>query len=390
MGDFLSTKSINKYLLFYVFINLLFVFKYSHRISLNIAVTTTILYTILIILFFNFLVWNQNKINRFKNFNIFFIVISLLAIAFYIFLNIYVDGKSLNVDRWSAMSVGIKNLLNGNYPYTAIDHLGGRTSNFPGLFFLGLPFYLLGNVGFLQVFVFVLLSWYVYKFIPTNFQRILIISLFILSPAYLWEIYAKSDLMSNLILLFIFIDYWSKKHRDNLFNQPLIAGIIIGVLTMTRGVVVLVLLIYFFKAFFIKITKQKMLFLFTIIATILLLILPIYITMPAWDIVKEKNPLALQTSLLPSYLYLIFILSAILLSYIINKKRIIWWAFLIIFIPVLTSFVLFIYEFGFERSLLQSRFDISYFNMSLTFIIFWLATYISTNATTPNIHKKLA
>ncbi|MDP5043442.1 MAG: hypothetical protein NWQ06_00515, partial [Leeuwenhoekiella sp.] len=59
-----------------------------------------------------------------------------------IYINLKVNGYALHIDRWSAMTEGIAALLNGNYPYSALDHLGGRTSNLPTLFLIGLPFYL--------------------------------------------------------------------------------------------------------------------------------------------------------------------------------------------------------------------------------------------------------
>jgi hypothetical protein len=74
-----------------------------------------------------------------------FWIITALFFIFTIYININVDGQLLHVDRWSAMHAGIEALLNGKYPYTAIDHLGGRTSNLPALLFLGIPFYLLGE-----------------------------------------------------------------------------------------------------------------------------------------------------------------------------------------------------------------------------------------------------
>jgi len=376
MKNIFSIRLINKSLLLYLFINVLFIFKYASRIATSIAIAAIIFYILLIVLLVNLLMNNQIRINKLK---IPYIIYTGGVALVYLLLNIYVDGNSLNVDRWSAMSVGIEALLHGDYPYTAIDHLGGRTSNFPGLFLLGLPSYLLGNIGFLQVFVFILLIWYVYKFFPTNFQRILIVLLFVFSPAYLWEIYTKSDLMSNFILLLIFIDLLRRRNQSELFSTPLITGLVIGILTMTRGVVVLPLIILFFQPFFQKIDKQRIYFLIAIITAIVLLILPIYLTLPAWEIVKEKNPLVLQTSFLPFYFNFIFIIVSILLSYIINKNRIIWWSFVIIFIPVLISAFLLVNRFGIEKALLQSKFDISYFNMSLPFIIFWLGTKFSTN-----------
>jgi hypothetical protein len=128
------------------------------------------------------------------------LVVSIALIIF--FITFTTDGNTLKVDRWSAMDVAIRALLNGEYPYTAVDHLKGRTSNFPGLLILGIPFYLLGNVGSLQVFSFLLLSFVLYQ--ATNIkQAIFYILLLILSPAFWWEIFAISDLMSNIFSVFV-------------------------------------------------------------------------------------------------------------------------------------------------------------------------------------------
>ena len=134
----------------YISINGLFVLKYLKRIpSINEWVVFFI-YLLFWVIFFK----NYYSITRYLNRKLLFYGAVLLFFSFTLLINSYVDGNTLNIDRWSAMEVGIEALLNNEYPYSAIDHLGGRTSNLPTLLFLGIPFYLIGDVGYLQSFTF--------------------------------------------------------------------------------------------------------------------------------------------------------------------------------------------------------------------------------------------
>ncbi|MDP5045194.1 MAG: hypothetical protein NWQ06_09475, partial [Leeuwenhoekiella sp.] len=105
---------------------------------------------------------------------------------------------------------GIAALLNGNYPYSALDHLGGKTSNLPTLFLIGLPFYLLGDVGLLQSFTFLVFAGIIDKLIKSPAIRIVSLLLLMSSLWYLYEIVVKSDLVSNTILVIASLVYLFK------------------------------------------------------------------------------------------------------------------------------------------------------------------------------------
>ena len=186
---------------FYLLINLVFLFKYATQQEL---VPVAIIYFLffLFILFVG-LILNINSGGIIdKNSSYFIITIIFFIIT--IIINNLVDGYSLDVDRWSALHESIKSLLNGQYPYTAVDHLGGRSSHLPALIFISIPFYYLGDVGYLQSFSFLLISLSMFITFEAR-ERIASLLLILGSPCYLWEIYTKSDLMSNTIIILFFV-----------------------------------------------------------------------------------------------------------------------------------------------------------------------------------------
>ena len=189
-------------LILYFGINNLFLYKYGIRQNAINIYALLILFNVLSV----FIIFFLKKIEINESFlKIAFWCIVISFFCFTIVLNIKVGGSNLNVDRWSAMSVSIKALLENNYPYTELDHLNQGSSNLPSLFIIGLPFYLLGNIGFIQSFSFLFYTFLIYKTIKSPKARLAGILLLITSIFYLWEIYVKSDLMSNFIFILGFI-----------------------------------------------------------------------------------------------------------------------------------------------------------------------------------------
>ncbi len=190
--------------------------------------TLLLVFIFIYVLFFIFVLYGVKKfklkIDAFQYFSHAYISLVLIFSIGFLFFLTYTNPNDLNVDRWSAMNEGIKSIINLQYPYSAIDHLGGRTSNFPGLFILGFPFYLLHNVGYLQVFAFLLLAYTIYTFFQTNTSRLLTLILFVSSPAFFWEVTVRSDLMTNFILILIFMVLWYKRYKNKLFIQPFKLG----------------------------------------------------------------------------------------------------------------------------------------------------------------------
>ena len=231
----MKIKAIAPYFI-YLLINSIFIIKYTSRLNFFNEFLFALIYLVIIIL----IIYSYIKINIYwYYYKYIFFIMGVTLFVFTIYLNININGNNLNVDRWSAMEVGIKALLNGQYPYSAIDHLRGRTSNLPSLIFIGIPFYLMGNIGYLQSFAFLIFSLIMYIAFNNYRDRLFCMLLLTLSPSYLWEVYVKSDLMSNFIfILFFLIVVQNKIIKDKKIN-PIILPFISTALVLTRLTVII-------------------------------------------------------------------------------------------------------------------------------------------------------
>ena len=173
----------------YLFINALFVIKYGGQFSFYLL----LFYLLFIFAVTSFYFKIDLKTSVYKY--LFWIGLGLFF-TFSIGVNYYVDGKSLNVDRWDAMEVGIKAIFNNEYPYNIEDYLGRESSNLPFLVVLGMPLYaIFGSVGFMQSFSFVipliiLLLKTFYKFSVK--EKIRFISVFVLVASFLLYLFFRN------------------------------------------------------------------------------------------------------------------------------------------------------------------------------------------------------
>ena len=357
----------------FLFINLLFIYKYGFRQNFISVYLVLIIYT-LISSFFLFKDIFKIKFIQNLNIKLCFKTFVFLVVTIIFLVTFYTDGNSLKVDRWSAMDVAIRALLNGEYPYTAIDHLNGRTSNFPGLLVLGIPFYLLGNVGYLQIFAFLLLSYTLFKFTTVQ-HAIKYLLLLIVSPAFWWEIFAISDLMSNMIICFCFVLIWQSKFKDDLFSKPYLLGFSTAFLVLTRGIVAIPLTLLFFKPFCKADNKAKLKTIIVFLATFVGLIAIVTINCPSIEILKNYNPLVLQTSYLPSYIHVLAVILPFYCSFKIQNFNTSLFRFSIVLIlfPTIVAFYMVCITHGFNASIIQNKYDISYLSIVLPFLIFEIA-----------------
>lgn len=367
-----NTKTYTCKILLYLLINLLFLYKYGlrqHIINVYLLMTIYVLSLSLFGWFF------LNTKIQFRNFKTIFIF-SILIIGVLMFgINNLIDGHLLNNDRWSAMDVAIKALYNGEYPYTAVDHLNGRTSNFPSLLLIGTPFYLLGDVGYLQICTFFIFAATCYYIAKTQKQILIPILFLLLSPCYWYEIAAKSDLMSNIIIVLCFIILWQKKIKKNIFELPKTLGFSTAFLLLTRGIVAIPLILFLFKDFFKTAVKTKIIYITSFIITISMLIFMVIMNAPSLYILKNYNPLILQTQYLASYLHFIILILPFYFSFKINEfKDLYKYSIILISIPVLISFIIIFHNFGFNEIIQNSPFDLSYFGMILPILAISIMT----------------
>jgi len=365
---------------YYLLVNILFVYKYGLRQNIIPvgAVIAAYLPCVCAVLFFNF--------RKMKHLKAIYLTLIALITPLLIFVVCHVDKYALVVDRWSAMEVGVRAWLGGEYPYTAVDHLNGRTSNFPGLLLIGLPFYLLGNVGFLQVFSFAALAFCLYKCLKID-KALKFIVLLLLSPAFWWEITVLSDLMSNFTLVLVFILLIDKYLSENKFKYPIALGIVLAVLILTRGIVFIPIALYFAKDFYRLPWTGKWKTGITFTAVALLLTVSVLWNCPDWETLKHYNPFLLQTSQIPSFVYVMVILLPLLLTFRIKNVRfnLSCYTVVLVAIPVLYVLVSKIIAFGFQNTVVGSVMDISYLSMLFPFLLIPLSNCWSVTDATASV-----
>ncbi|SFB84263.1 hypothetical protein SAMN05421780_101724 [Flexibacter flexilis DSM 6793] len=369
---------LNRYILLFIFtiINSFFIVKYGSRQHYLSEYILGVAYSIGVLLTIFFFTKQKIKENYSR---ILFFGLTVLVLTSTVLINKLVDANSLNVDRCSAMSVGVEALLNGQYPYSAIDHLGGRTSNLPTLLFIGIPFYLLGDVGYLQTFGFGLMACLIFYFFNNYPQRLLALLLLISSPAYWWEIYAKSDLMSNFIILLAFIFVAQKYIFANKETKIIPIAVASSALVLTRLTSIIPLSLLLCAWFFGQSIKQKSIFIFSGIITLFVLLYLCFMHVPNLDYLQKYNPFELQNRQMPTALNIAFVLLPFIYSfYIKNTTQLQIASTYFLLLPILISFVMSVFKNGIYPCIVESYFDISYFNMVLPFIIVNLAQSYET------------
>lgn len=355
-------------LVIFLFINSLYVLKYGARI--------TGYYWILVpayILFVVLTMWTLNHFSKkitkapiifFCGLCLFFLVVFLLVLG-------RIDPLTIQVDRWSALTSFNNALLSGDYPYAARTHLDHTISSFPCLFLLAMPFQLLGDVGYLQLFGFIFFGFLAYKCYTDLNNRT--ISLFLLgtSPIFLSEVAIRSELFSNMIIvLLLFYGCEIFKQKKNYQNMSL-CGIAAGLVLSTRGIVLIPFIIYFAGYFKKNELLYATIFALSSIVTFGLTLLPFFL----WNTVAfmENNPFILQMSYIPEVLLAVIIIVSLITGLRTRGfDHFLLSAGYIIFAIVLIVFLLAVARFGWGLAIYQSYFDISYFEFSVPFLLLGL------------------
>lgn len=374
-------KNINKSILIqiflYLFVNVLFVLKYTQRTSIQ-PLIPPVLYVLFIIgLCLCFLTLSNKKNKLFKY--ITFTAISLTVI-FITFILIKIDPLSVRVDRWSAVTYFLDSLLKGEYPYAASTHVSSTNypSPFPIWYLVNFPFYILGDTGIGLIFFFLLIVFIFHKFSKSYKITFLFLLFLILSPAYWWEVSVRSDSLSNAFLVFgIIIFYeWKKLSIDKNF---LLTIIICGLTASTRLSAIVPLALYFFPSFLKINTKMKVVFIVSTISLFVLTFLPFVL----WDmnnwIFFKRNPFMSQTGVgNPVSLVIVIILGIYISFKWRNLNQFFYVTAIFIFIFIMISQLSLIIVNGVNESVFtDSLYDISYLNLFLPYCIAYISNNIS-------------
>jgi hypothetical protein len=188
----------------------------------------------LVFALFSFAVY---RLRLFRNFHplllaSLFLLVLIGMVVCVLVLSPLLEGR---IDRDSALITWWDSLLRGTYPYLAKTDLGNPISVLPFMPLLAFPFYLAGNIGYLEVLGFAclfLLLWMTYRKNPQS----AVLSLAILSTApLLWlETLGRSDLMANMALLLLLLVWVEKMNGHFGGGKTPALGVLIGCAGATR------------------------------------------------------------------------------------------------------------------------------------------------------------
>ena len=109
-------------------------------------------------------------------------------------------------DRDEHLTLGVTELLRGHYPYYPVGPLGGFISQMPGALILAIPFVLLGNGGYQNLFWLVLFAATLSVFWRDFRSAVLLVALILsCAPAVLREYLAGGDVLANGLYVLLFV-----------------------------------------------------------------------------------------------------------------------------------------------------------------------------------------
>ncbi|MFA6597501.1 MAG: hypothetical protein WCS69_07250 [Ignavibacteriaceae bacterium] len=351
---------------FLFLIGALFFLKYSSRYS-DIFILFPVLYLTVGVLFLFFIdKKTPSRKNVFSNTHLLFLV-GIVAVTAVLLAFV---PQSTRVGRFPAMLEWLSNFQHGIFPY------GTKTnpSGFPFLFFLASPFYLLGDVGYLEVFGLFLFLLFILKYSTTTKELSIKILFLLLLPTTFYELAVRSELLANTVLVISLFFLAEQRLKDDKRNISFIVlALLFGVFLSTR-LIAFLWLAMFLLFFFRNNLKNGAIFCSIAFSVFLLSLLPFYL----WnaEIFFTHGPFAVQTIYLPKWIYFIFPLLVLYVGWMIaDFQELLFTSGVLTFLLVSISFMMTISDVGIYEALFKSRFDISYYVLSVPFFVLALKEY---------------
>ena len=307
------------------------------------------------------------------------LIFSGLAVYTALVLMVYLrmDPLQLRVDRWSSLDNVWRAMFQGRYPYGVASHLGHPISGFPCMFLLALPFYLLGDVGWMQfaaLFAFALLL--LVKFRETG-RPVFLLLLLLGLPVFEYEVFVRSDLFANAVVAAWLIHLGLPPGRSS-GSKVYFWAVAWGLMLSTRGIVLIPLIFTALHLLRNRDLKTHFAFGLVLSAVFLATFLPFYLWNP--QLFWSHNPYDVQSGYIPRPGLAMVILISCLLGFVSRRNpRLFLFPGVLIYATVLGCWVFKSMKFGWAQALWGSEFDISYFSLSIPFLLIALGESLPGN-----------
>lgn len=175
----------------------------------------------------------------------FLILIAVFIVVYPIANSGVVGGGS---DRDEALNISVRKLLRGQYPYSSKTYLDNPISPLPGSLLLSIPFVMLGNSAYQNIFwliaFLVSVAWY---FKDMRKALLLLWTILILSPVILQQFVTGGDLVSNClyVLLFSWLTIVLVSKRGVSSWKKIVSSILLGIALSSRANFILIVPLVF-------------------------------------------------------------------------------------------------------------------------------------------------
>ena len=288
-----------------------------------------------------------------------------------------IDPLTLQVDRWSAIHYFLDNLFDGIYPYAAQTHLGGYGSPFPVWQIAHIPFYAIGNVG-LSFVVGLALFLYVIARYDSSRTAFIALLMIIASPAINYEIVVRSDLITNFLCICALCEWL--RHCSVRIDEHLCGiAVLAGLCAATRLAAVIPVAFLYGYSFLQLPWRRQIGFVLLAVGTWCLIFLPFML----WDseqlLFFRYNPFILQARQGSPAVLVLF--AAVAVGWTVYKKEHLQ-HFSLHAGALLTLLVILTFSYNMvttgNYNLFSSAYDITYLNMALPFYIYDIATGLNS------------
>lgn len=352
------------------FINSLYILKYlpvSHNLALLIAMG----FVLVTVPLFLFAFHHTHKWFSTSASSILFWAIVVLIAIISIAVMKQFDMSDIDTNRAPAIVQWKDAILAGQYPYNTKD----MPSGFPMFFIITSLFAVLGDPGYFETFGVFLFGLILYLRFRTEVdKRLVILTIFAISPALLFEFVARSDVITNMMLPLIFLVLVEKKQTS---LNPWIAGLFMGAILATRSVTGVLLIpygIYLLR----KDVKQGILAGITAAITFILINLPFALWNP--DHYLTEGPFAIQGGYISDWMKSV-LLVGVLLTGALSKQvsHIIFFGAFTLFTGIAATFVLYFHDFGWTTTIYNNYFDITYLSFTIPCFLLTTIRYSETD-----------
>lgn len=341
----------------------LFIFKYSFRISLPIAILNTIFFNIVL----SAILWLCSKKKYYFSNTTWLYTLGGITI-FSIFIFQVFPVQSIRVDRWEMIQIFWDSVHQGIYPYAVHSPAGNYPGPMPVYFLLSYPFYLIQEIGWMSILAMWLLYLYIKNRRLTKENNTFIFIIFISSITIYYEIVTRSTILFNSIiflLYFLNLGNIEKQSKPKFYAYAILGGIIFS----TRNIFIIPMILWGMKVI---LTKQMNLLKFTTWCLCFLFSFAItFLPFIAFDpiLFLQYNPFITQGEMLIPFTHIIvFITVTFLIPIILGRQfDVIFLTVLLLFAIISHHVVYSISNIGIEAFLYCGA-DISYYIFCFPFI----------------------